>query len=214
MTSNPTIAIPDGPPASAGPAALMTDLILPEPAAALLAQARDGASAVQALREHGFDWEAVRALANLLPVRRAVWWAVLSAWHGCAGRPAASQDRALAASVAWLREATEANRSAAAAAAGDALLDNAAGSCACAAGLAGVQAGTTFEAEDILSAAAMAAQAVSFAVRQRHQAGLSASYGQLLEVGLDLLLDPSPLNLDLPSDPSEAPPTSSVGPKP
>lgn len=196
--SNATNVVPDGPPANGDRRALARHLRLPPPAEPLLALAEDDRAATVRLMDGGFEAEAVRALAHLLPIRRAVWWAVLCAWHGVDGQPSTRQDKALAAAVEWVREPSEPNRDAAESAAGHALLDNAAGSCASAAGLTGGVEGETLHVEDLPAAAAMVAQAVSFAVSQRGNAGLPVSFRQLLEVGLDLL-DGKPLDLEPPT---------------
>ena len=115
----------------------------------------------------------------------------------CERQPVPNQDQALAAAVEWLRTPTEANREAAETAAGKAMLDNAAGCCACAAALAGVVSGSDFHADRLPDVAAMVAQAVGFAVSQRSDAGLPVSYLQVIEVGLELLSD-RPLDLEPP----------------
>lgn len=195
MTANQK-TVPDGPAACADLAALGKQLALNVGPMGLVAEAATARAAVERLRDGGFVRDAVRGLAHLLPVRRAVWWAILSAWHGVQGEPSSAQDRALAAAVRWVMEPSETNRTAADQAARDALLDNAPGCCACAAALAGCASADRFSAANVTGAAALAAQAVAFACYQREQAGLPTSFTEFLDVGLELF-DDRPLDLEV-----------------
>lgn len=187
----------DGPPACLDVSGLGKQLALNAEPLRILAEVTTARAAVERLRDGGFLREAVCALAQVLPIRRAVWWAILSAWHGVDGNPASSQDRAFAAALRWVLEPSESHRGAAHEAASETALDNAPGCCACAAALAGAVSGDHFVPKELDAAATMIAQAVAFARRQREQAGLSVSFAEFLDVGLELL-DGQPLNLDVP----------------
>lgn len=179
---------PEGPAACAGLVELGRHPALGAELGAVLAGSESTAEALQRLSDQGQDRAALRALAHLLPIRRAVWWAVLCAWHGTGDQPSADQDVALAASVRWVCDPSEASRRTAEQVARLALADNAAGCCACAASLAGslAPARDRFVVRELFPAAALVAQAIAFAVAERQAAGLPVSRRQLLEVGIDL----------------------------
>lgn len=182
----------DGPPAFAGSAAL-TGLVEPV-AGAMLAEAANAKAGVQRLLEAGLDSDAAVALARLLPIRRAIWWAVLSAWHGIEGQPDADQDEALAASVRWVLEPSEANRAAARQAGNHALTDNAPGCCATAAALAGRldDDHARLVPDQVEVAASLVARAVAQAASRCQERGLIQARRQLVEIGLEFFDKPVP----------------------
>lgn len=51
--------------------------------------------------------DAIWALAATLPVRQAVWWATLAAWHGVKGELTTAEDQTFASVLAWLRHSEE-----------------------------------------------------------------------------------------------------------
>lgn len=71
--------------------------------------------------------DAIRALAAALPRRPAVWWGCLCAWEMARHGSSAVEEEALAATIGWVQEPTEAHRRAAEAAAERATLRTPAG---------------------------------------------------------------------------------------
>lgn len=188
MQSDDKKSGPDGLAACASVSDLGKRLSLSAEVTSTLSQAKTIRVGVQQLLDKGHEREAIKVLAHMLPARRAVWWAVLSAWHGVDGKPTPAQDRALASAVRWVLEPTETNRGEAEQAAGVACGDNAAGCCAYAAGHSGAlePSRSQLVPQEPLSAAAMVAHAISFAISERQTTGLPASGRQLVEVGIEL----------------------------
>lgn len=184
--------IPEAPPACLTREELTRCLHLADDVQTMLAPGGEWRDGVQRLLDGGHERPAVRVLAHVLPLRRAVWWAVLSAWHASDGKPSADEDAALAAAARWAMEPSEANRTAAEAAARVALGDNAAGCCASAAGLVGAapESRHLFMPKDPLPAADLVAQAIFFAFAQRKDAALPVRLRQFVEIGIELFEPP------------------------
>lgn len=134
------------------------------------------------------DQDGARLLAHALPMRRAVWWGVLLAWHGAQGEPDPEQNRALEAAVQWVRVPSEAHRRAAHDAAEAALLDNAPGCCARAACQAGAMTPNLdkFLPGNAVLAARLVADAVGLVFVERTMNNAPVSYRSLLQVGLEV----------------------------
>lgn len=156
------------PPALSETNAVQHHVILGDAARDIFQESAQPAQALARLFEARLDLDLVRVLPYLLPIRQAVWWGCLCAWHVREQRPA-EQQQALEAAIAWVLAPTAAAGRVALTAADRAQLNNAAGCCARAAGAAGHQADSRspWQPGQLLLAARSAQGAALFAQAQR-----------------------------------------------
>jgi hypothetical protein len=176
----------DGQPAAATLGEIAQNVSLSEEARALLPAAATPPTFFGRLLDERLDVDAIRVLAQLLPLRRTVWWSILCAWHGAAGNPSAGEDKALETSVRWVVTPLEDQHRAAEALAGSGVIEQAADCCVRAAALAG-KASTPDEPLvpiDACGAARLVATAVLLAYAQRARTDRSLTYRRLLTLGL------------------------------
>lgn len=143
--------------------------------------------------------DAIPVLAHLLQIRRAVWWGILATWHASGGEPSAQQDAALQAAVHWVIEPSAEHAGRAREAADRATVNTAAGCCAKAASVAGVQAtaDTPFEPRQPQLAARLAGSAIIMAFARASQREPKITYRHFVELGREIeagehLWEPSP----------------------
>jgi hypothetical protein len=176
----------DGPPAARTLQEIDQNVPLSKEARAFLPDTETAPAFLGRLLDQDLNVDAIRVLAQLLPLRRAVWWAVLCAWHGVGGKPSVREDKALGASVRWVVEPMEEQRRAAEEVAGAGVIDQAADCCVRAAALAG-NASTPdgpLLPVDPLRAARLVATAVLLAYVQRAKTDRSLTYRRLLTLGV------------------------------
>lgn len=146
---------------------------LSEAARSLVAANINGADLMNRLLEADLEVDAITLTPFLLPIRQAVWWGCLNAWHACGSDPAALEDDALGAAVRWVRTPTQVEGQMAEKAA---LADecNSPGSCcAMAAGWAGFQNPSgTWVHRDVPVAARLIAGAVLLCLGKPNGKGL------------------------------------------
>jgi Family of unknown function (DUF6931) len=193
---------PDGPPAIGAVAELERHLPLDEKSQSLLPGSQTTGEYLQRLLDQGREVDAVRVLAYTLPVRRAVWWGLLCAWHAGNGRLEPARDRALAAAAQWVVEPSDARRKTADAAAKPVGLGDPAGCCAKAAAWAGAipGPGKDFVPDTPLLTARVINGAVFLALAQRSETDPACTYRQLLDLGLRIGAGKLPWNIPRPKE--------------
>jgi hypothetical protein len=85
-------------------------LELTRAARALLGAGMSPEEFVAVLRKKRHDLDAFLVLAHWLPKRESVWWGCLCVWHLCEPSLEGPEDAALAATVRWVQDTSEANR--------------------------------------------------------------------------------------------------------
>jgi hypothetical protein len=175
----------DGPPALRTVAEIVKHVPLGEPARALARGPAEPPDLVGRLLGKELFVDAARVLAYALPLRQAVWWSTLCAWHAVDGQPNATQDQSLSAVTRWAREPTEEHRRQAESLSRG-LVQCSTDCCVRAAGQAGSarSAGAPFVPAQPLVAARMVLAAVFLASAERAAFDPSVTYRRLLWLGL------------------------------
>lgn len=182
----------ESPAAVRDPAEVEQHVSLSPEARTLLASASSSAEAISHLLRDNLDVDGVQALAYLMPIRKAVWWAAQCTWHGQDGKLPPLQDRALEGTVHWIVEPTRHHQAMATEIADKSSFDNPAGCCVKAASLAGAVADEVFHPDQPLLAARMTTAAVFLACGQRMRIEPQAGYRRFLLLGLEIAADKIP----------------------
>jgi hypothetical protein len=167
---------------------LLRQVQVSAPARTLLQEAESLRTGLERLFTARHDLDAVRALAFALPIRRAVWWGCLCAWHGRAVPAPAARELALDSAVEWVCRPTAEVTQRVLAAAAPAGLDNAAGCVARAAAEVGPSpdARAACQHPAYGSAARIVQGAALYACLERQQVEPAFSYRALAALGMQV----------------------------
>lgn len=139
--------------------------------------------------------DALRLMPQLLPLRPAVWWGCLCAWHAAGSRaPQGVEELALGAAVHWVYHPTMDKAKAMGRAWRAAGLRTPGGCCARAAELAGwlEPEDNIFRVNNATAAAKILYGAVQFSLMQAKQRGIGCSEEQLVQFGMDVAENKTP----------------------
>ncbi|QDU63019.1 hypothetical protein Pan216_38930 [Planctomycetes bacterium Pan216] len=146
--------------------------------------------------------DAIRALAMLLPVRQAVWWAVLCCWESVERKPTEAEHRLFAAAFHWLRTPGEGARQEVGLSLADLSREAACHRCGRAIAMAGSAKGPDqpIVPRDGKRAATLCAATVFLAFATAQAKNRHVVLRQFLDVGLDVR--DGKLSWELPESPS------------
>jgi hypothetical protein len=174
-----------GPPALRTVTEIVKSVPLGDAAKALARDAAEPPDLVRKLLSKDLFVDAARVLAYALPIRQAVWWSTLCAWHAVDGQPTGAQDAALSAATRWVLEPTEEHRRHAETLSRRGLVECSADCCVRAAAQAG-SAQTSFASHQPLMAARMVLAAFFLAYTERAAADPGVTYRRLVWLGLHI----------------------------
>lgn len=153
-----------------------------------LATKRSTADLLRSLIGQGLDLDALRIAPFVLPIRQAVWWGCLWAWHATGPAPQEAEEKSIAASVRWVQQPTAKHVAAAEASWPAASLQSPAGCCARATSLAGflLDERSGIVSGQPLGAAKMLAGGAMVAVESAKERQIAASPMQLVTFAIDV----------------------------